>query len=71
MDLFLLRHKGGGGGGGEKGLWGGKRKWYENVNSALFMDPVEEYGGWLVDVSQPSHACLHLCTYTLMTALIK
>lgn len=22
----------------------GKRKWYENVGSALFMDPVEEHG---------------------------
>lgn len=51
--LFLLRHSGGGGGGGEREDegggggdmgWreGGKRKWHENVASALFMDPAEE-----------------------------
>lgn len=26
---------------------GGKRKWYENVGSALFMAPVEEHEQWL------------------------
>lgn len=33
---------------------GGKRKWYENVSSALFMDQVEEHGWWLGHT-----ACIH------------
>lgn len=49
----------------KKGMRGGKRKWYENGSSALFMDPTEECGWWLVMVvvSQSSRACLYLCTY--------
>lgn len=44
--LFLLRHSGRKRG-RRNGMEGGKRKWYENVGSALFMDPVEEHEQWL------------------------
>lgn len=51
---------------------GGKRKWYENGSSALFMDPTEECGWWLVMVvvSQSSRACLYLCTYEYTDSII-
>lgn len=53
-------------GGGENGKEGGKRKWYENVSSALFIDPVEDPGRWLGHHRQPAHTGLYLreCSLT-------
>lgn len=44
---------------------GGKRKWYENVSSALFMAPVAGHGWWLGH----HEACTHtFYLYTYETA---
>lgn len=47
----------------EKMGWreGGKRKWYENVSSALFMEPVEEHGRRLGHLPQPAHTFVLPC----------
>lgn len=56
----VARRTAGCGGGGDMG-WRergreGKRKWYENVGSALFMQPVEERERRLGPHAQPAHA---------------
>ena len=60
LRFYFYNDTGGEGGGGETRMQGGKRKWHENVSSALFMDPVEEDGQQLGYVSLPPHACFLL-----------